>query len=373
MKSKYDYLSKEITQYIVDNPLAYTNAIVNHFLHKYRISGSGRQLRRLVTSLKKNEGLNSVLDAQGIDPNTVTNYWYKGKHFSAHVKNNIPDYNELREEIVEEMRNYAPKYPKIKREPIEDGHLLVLDPADIHIGKLSRSFETGEEYNSQIAVKRVMAGVHGILRKSSGFNIDKIALIVGNDILHIDNPKRQTTSGTPQDTDGQWFENFLTAKRLYIEIIELLSQIADVHVIFNRSNHDHMSGFFLIDTIHSWFSRNKNITFDIDLRDRKYLIYGHNLIGTTHGDGAKMDKLPLLMAHEAAEYWAVVKHRYFYTHHVHHKVSKDFVGVTVEALRSPSSADGWHSREGHQHAPKAVEGFIHHKTDGQIARLSHFF
>jgi hypothetical protein len=35
-------------------------------------------------------------------------------------------------------------------------YLLVLDPADIHIGKLCSSFEVGEDYNNQIAVQRYL-------------------------------------------------------------------------------------------------------------------------------------------------------------------------------------------------------------------------
>lgn len=373
MRNKYQYLEDEIKELISRAPSPSSANIAKHLQKQHGLSGSGRHLRRFVDSLKKNSGLNEVLEQQGIDPGAVTNYWYKGKHYSIHAKGDLPDYHSLKDEIVEEMKKHAPKYTKIKREAIIDGHMLVLSPADIHIGKLSRAFETGEEYNSQIAVKRVHEGVHGILNKCSGFNLEKIILIVGNDILHVDNPKRQTTNGTPQDTDGQWFDNFLTAKRLYVDIIETLCGIADVHVIFNRSNHDHMSGFFLADTIHSWFSRHPNITFDIDLKDRKYTTYGVNLIGSTHGDGAKIELLPLLMAQECPVNWGMTKHRYIYTHHVHHKISKDFAGVTVEALRSPSSADGWHSRNGYQHAPKAIEGFIHHPKDGQVARISHFF
>ena len=79
------------------------------------------------------------------------------------------------------------------------------------------------------------------------------------------------------------------------------------------------------------------------------------------------------MAQEFPVEWSKTKHRYVYTHHVHHKTSKDYVGITVESLRSPSSADSWHSRNGYQHAPKAVEGFLHCKENGQIARITHIF
>ena len=84
----------------------------------------------------------------------------------------------------------------------------------------------------------------GILEKSDSFNMNKIVFVAGNDILHIDTPKRTTTSGTPQDTDGMWYNNFLIAKKLYIEILDELIKIADVHVMYNPSNHDYTNGFF---------------------------------------------------------------------------------------------------------------------------------
>lgn len=312
----------------------------------------------------------------GFPLDNVSNYWLKSKHISVHVKGGNPQktYEDLRDEIVEAMDSHSPAYPKIERKNYTDGHLLVLDPADIHIGKLASAFETGEDYNSNIAVQRVHEGIDGILTKTQGFNIDQIVLIIGNDVLHIDTPKRTTTSGTPQDTDGMWYDNFLLAKRLYVEVIEKLIGIANVHVTFNPSNHDYMCGFFLADAIQSWFRLCENITFDCSIAHRKYYTYFENLIGTTHGDGAKQTDLGLLMAHEAKEYWGSTKHRYFYTHHVHHKTSKDYIGLTVESLRSPSGTDSWHARNGYGvGGVKAVEGFIHDKYNGQIARITHIF
>ena len=314
-----------------------------------------------------------------VDPTTVKHLWKKTKEESLFVKNplfisqNEKTYLDLRDEILADLQKYTPKFTKIKRSKHKEGHLLVIDPADIHIGKLADSFETGEDYNNQIAVKRVLDGVKGILNKSQGFEIDQIVFIGGNDVLHIDSPKRQTTSGTPQDTDGMWYNNFLIAKKLYIEVLEILLAIADVHFVFNPSNHDYTNGFFLADVIQTYFKDCKNITFDCDISHRKYYKYHSNLIGSTHGDGAKESDLALLMAIESKEHWSSTKHRYVYTHHVHHKTSKDYQGVTVESLRSPSGTDSWHHRNGFQHSPKAVEGFLHSKEHGQIARLTHIF
>jgi hypothetical protein len=250
--------------------------------------------------------------------------------------------------------------------------LLVIDPADIHIGKLCSAFEVGEAYNNQIAVQRVLNGVNGILDKVGGLNIDKILFVIGNDILHIDSPKRLTTSGTPQDTDGMWHSNWLIAKQLYVDIIEKLICISDVEVVFNPSNHDYTNGFFLAQVIETHFRNCENIKFDCSIAHRKYFTYGENLIGTTHGDGAKQADLPMLMAHDSKD-WSNCKHKYFYIHHFHHKVSKDYMSVCVEALRTPSGTDSWHHRNGYEHAPKAVEGFVHHKKHGQIMRITHLF
>jgi len=329
-----------------------------------------------ITRIEEQPALAQACEERGIDISSVGIAWSKDKKWSIQFKpskDSGPTFEQMLKDHVEEIKQHAFNYEKIIRNNDPDGCLLVIDPADVHIGKLASSFETGEDYNSQIAVQRVKSGVEGILQKASGFTIDKIVFVAGNDILHIDTPKRTTTSGTPQDTDGMWYDNFLIAKKLYIDVLDTLLQIADVHFMYNPSNHDYQSGFFLADSIASWYNKCENITFDTSIAHRKYYRYHNNLIGTTHGDGAKPQDLPLLMAQEAGDDWSNAKNRYVYIHHIHHKMSKDFIGVTVEALRSPSGTDGWHHRKGYQHAPKAVEGFIHSKSHGQMARLTHLF
>lgn len=325
------------------------------------------------------KGIRNASKEHGVSVHDVDHGWLKSKNTSVHFKNpafkpkEIIDFEQLSAKLLSDLQSYVPKLHEIKREVNNDGHLLVVDPADIHIGKLCSAFEVGEAYDNQIAVKRVLNGVKGIIDKARGYHIDKVVLVIGNDILHIDSPKRTTTSGTPQDTDGMWHTNFLIAKQMYVDVIEVLMSIADVHVIYNPSNHDYTHGFFLAQVIQTYFRESKNVTFDVSISHRKGFIYGKNLIGTTHGDGAKQGDLPLLMAQEFPIEWSKTKHRYIYIHHIHHKISKDYVGVTLESLRSPSGTDSWHHRNGYEHAPKAVEGFIHSKEHGQVARLTHIF
>lgn len=385
-KSKFNIYDEKITEILRQNDNLSNTDVAKLILNTNESTKQNSEVDTLRTYIKRNrkrlldqhEGIYKATDSLDVPNTSVKHMWLKDKEKSIFVKNpnyvenEENDFSKLQKELIKELQNYVPKYPQIKREYNENKRLFVFDPADIHIGKLCSAFEVGETYNNQIAVQRVLKGCKGILNEIDTNTIDKVLFVIGNDILHIDNTKRTTTSGTPQDTDGMWHTNFLIAKSLYVDIIEILMQVADVHVVYNPSNHDYTNGFFLAQVIETHFRDCKNVTFDTRIAHRKYFTYGKNLIGTTHGDGAKPQDLPMLMAHESKD-WSNCKHKYIYSHHLHHKVSKDYMGVCVETLRSPSGTDSWHHRQGYQHAPKAVEGYIHDKEHGQIMRVTHVF
>ena len=322
-----------------------------------------------------------VLDANGTDASKVSHYWDKSdKRFSIFVKNKeLLTYEDVRDEFIKEMRKHSPKYKTIKRKQHKDPHLLLLDPADIHINKLALAEETGEDYNIKKAIDQVHEGVEHLLGRAQGYNLDRITLVIGNDILHSDDTKGRTTSGTQLDVDSAWWYAYRAARKMYVQIIDALIPLCDVQIVFNPSNHDYQSGYFLTDSLASWYRDTKNVTFDASINHRKYFLYGRNLIGTSHGDGAKTAWTPQLMAQEAAHLWGEGQYRYIYLHHLHHKIrekylsTKDFIGVSVEFLRSPSAADGWHHRKGYVGAPRAIEAFMHSKEFGQVARFSHYF
>lgn len=340
-------------------------------------------------------------EANGIPIEAVNYYWHKSKRFSLNVKGSKAiNYFEVRDELIAEMKAAAPVYPKIERPNNPDNHLLIVDPADVHFGKYSTISETGELTTVQQTEKRFSAGIDGLIQKTSGYNLDKIVYVGGNDVLHTDNPFGTTTSGTRQDINGLWYEHFWAAKKATITAIDKLLAVADVHFVFCPSNHDFMTGFFLSDSIMSWYANNPNITFDVTPMHRKYFQYGYNLIGATHGDGAKENDLSDLIKIEAKRAYSLSKYVYWLVHHVHHKdkkahrgstrlkLEKDHRNVTVfntgyglepedycfvEYIRSISGTDRWHFTNAHVHSPKAMEAFLHHPEYGQVNRITHLF
>ena len=306
--------------------------------------------------------------------------WLKGNEASIFVKNpkDEQDIEKLKQEWLNNIKKKAPVYKKFEYKKLTDNNLIVIDPADVHIGKLASDSETGQTYNVEIALKRMKDGVTELLNKTQGFQTEKIILVIGNDILHTDTPGRTTTAGTRQDTDGMWFDNYKKAHQMYVEILEQLQTLAPVHVVHCPSNHDWTSGFFLAQSIEAYFHNSKNITFDVSIGHRKYFKYGRNLIGFTHGDGAKETDLINIMAHESKQLWSETDFRYWYLHHKHHmnkihyKDGKDYIGGTVEYLRAVSGGDGWHDRNGYI-APQSIYCFIHSSKGGQVGRIMHHF
>ncbi len=343
------------------------------------------------SNTNENDQLSSVyldyLAERGIEPEEVVSckHWQSASgepRFSIVTKNDASrmssvERTSLVNSIEDVIKKHKITYPKV---PKKSGkHLLVINPADVHIGKLAIAKETGEEYNRDIAKQRVLEGIQGLIDQAKGFDIEKVLFCIGNDILHVDNTYNTTTKGTPQDTHGKWWQSFELALEVYVSAVEMLLDVAPVDCVHSMSNHDYQSGYHLAHCLKSWFKDCDDVTVDEGPAYRKYYQYHNNMIGLEHGDGAKVNDLPLLMAQEAPKLWANCEHRTMFLHHVHHKIklkfqsAKDYIGVTVEYMRSPSGADSWHSRKGYKGSPKAVEGFLFHKDNGRVASLTYNF
>lgn len=353
--------------------------IAKDLIKEYELDISFTTLRNRINMQFKRRRENPALyewaAKMGVDPDLVKRMWIskngKKASFEVSIKEPQQEMEHQLENILESIKEYAPKKRPKKRRIPKEPHLLVVDIADLHVSKYSRG--QGDDYDTQTAVKRALEGVEGILNKTAGFEVDKIICVLGNDILHHDG-NGTTTKGTPQEFDLSWDEAFEAARKLYVDVIDTLLTIAPVHCIHCMDNHGYYSSYFLAQVIKAFYHNTKEVTFDVGVKHRKYTTYGSSLMMFTHGDKARFSKLPQLLTYEAKKEWAEAKHSYIYTHHTHHKqVAKDYVGVTVESLRSASGTDTYHQENGFIGSPKAIEAFVHSKEGGQIARISHIF
>jgi hypothetical protein len=309
----------------------------------------------------------------------------------------LPD---LIRETWDDLKNATPSSFPLRDDPSGE-HLLRIGLADVHVGKLSVENETGFTYNRDIAVHRMVEGTKALLAKAKPHGIGRILLPIGNDMLHVDGPRSQTTSGTYQDTHGSIRQMYSAGKVGLVKVIELCADVAPVDLIYVPSNHDWLMGWALAGDVATWFRNDPRVTaseYGLSERHRKYYRFGRNLLGETHGDGAKEADLYSLMMTEARAHISECLQLYWYVGHTHHKYrraqgvtagkrEKDHIGMTmvnarppeiegdnvmVETVRSPSPPDGWHDRNGYVNR-QAVECFLHDPIDGQVARFTEWF
>jgi hypothetical protein len=328
----------------------------------------------------------------------VSTYYFLGQDGA---KSQV-DLEEILDSAIEKVM-VGKKLARPKRPKPNGDNLLIIDIADLHIGKLCVKSETGFHYDREVAITRGIEGTKRLLEKAKKHGVAHILFVIGNDILHIDTPNGTTTAGTRQDTDGTIHVMFEDAQAFYIEAIDLCRAVAPVSLLYVPSNHDWFSGYALARTLRSHYRKCEDVIatdYNMSKRHRKYFVFGNNIIGQTHGDGAKEKDLPELMLAEAGAMLADCPHRTWYLHHLHHKIAKrgagrdrfeaekDHIGnlsiinqnsgarkagdIEFEVVRSASAPDGWHDRNAYVNR-QAVECFMHCPHDGPDARFTTWF
>ena len=104
--------------------------------------------RATETNVNNNTVLDMHLDERGIDKKDVVSvkHWQSASgefRFSVVTKEDVSiTTNDILGKISEFIENYSPNYPSVKRKNKNANHLLVINPADIHIGKYANATET---------------------------------------------------------------------------------------------------------------------------------------------------------------------------------------------------------------------------------------
>jgi hypothetical protein len=244
-----------------------------------------------------------------------------------------------------------------------------IDIFDLHAGKLAWYQETGADYDLKVATRLNMAAVETLLARTKHLPIAKILLPVGNDFFHIDNPRNTTFNETAQDVDTRWQKSFLKMKQAMVVIIERCMEVADVHVLMVPGNHDRTRTFYLGDTLESHFRHCPQVLVDNSPPLRKYVPWGVNLLGFSHGDEEKHASLPMLMAQEVPDLWAASKYREWHLGHLHQtrqqvmNRTKTDDGVVMRIIPSLSAPDAWHAMKGFK-SPRAAESYVHDPVQG---------
>jgi hypothetical protein len=286
----------------------------------------------------------------------------------------------IREELVEDL---VPLFDSVPAQVIrpssfkdDDQHLLEINACDLHIGKIGIK---GDEYSIDIARKRMLDALEHLVKRSSGFYIDQILFVVGNDFLNADGdwPVPSTTKGTPQFNSNKHMEMYRAGRKLLVECINMLIDVARVHVMVIPGNHDRESMMHIGDALEIYFEKNEDVTVDNSMSMMKSYHYGKCLVINDHGDGAKLNDLPGIVSQRYRDVWSEVK--YVEVHRGHYHTNKAYKmqaveelnGLTIRNLSSMTATDEWHDMKGFVGNVKKASAFIWNKYNGVQAKLNY--
>lgn len=281
---------------------------------------------------------------------------------------------EVKDALLADLRTAAKAVP-VRALPRRDEDLLLeVAPVDSHFGALAWSEETGEgNYDLAIAARLYRQAVSGLLARAARDRPAAILLRVGDDYLHMDSERNQTTSGTPQDVDSRYKKVFRVGVSCAAWAARECAALAPTKLVVVPGNHDSQSTFAIGEVLAAIFADHPHVTVSPAITPRQYVEWGQVMLCLAHGHQEDPAKLPLLMATEEPAMWARTRHREAHLGHLHRKrkLNEDeYNGVRVRWLPTFKTADLWHAGKGFTGANRATEAYLWSRTRGFMGMLS---
>lgn len=305
------------------------------------------------------KGVSQFVDAQG----NVKAQWIKSeKDKEQRTRETI----ETLQRMFDETARKGYKLPRIKapkgkrREDLKG----IIPIGDGHFGLLTWDGEVEESYDLTIAQALYREALGACIEASAARGCETMLIAALGDFVHGDGPKNTTTKGTPVSIDGRWPKILFAAiNTLEWAIQRALETHKFVDVSIIAGNHDEVATVSIVIALAKLFENNPRVRVNTDFGRFHYYRFGQCLIGTTHGDMAKPQDLPMIMASDRPIDWGATTYRHWLTGHVHHDRTKDYGPVTVETMRVLVPQDGWHHGQGYRSA-RDIKCDIWHKEFG---------
>jgi len=286
--------------------------------------------------------------------------------------------NAKMQDMLEGLREFAEGlgsanvngFKRVKTPKATDADLLTVYPlADLHLGMLSWSAETREDFDTAIASDALRLAASILTEKAPPSKQAIIANI--GDFFHFDNDNKMTSSGNILDVDSRWSAVIQLGVDCLLHFVKLaLEKHETVKVVNSLGNHDGQSALMLPFILKPYFANEPRVVIEDAPRLHHYHIFGSTCLGFHHGYTSKPSKLPGCMTSDVLLNPKIdatgVEFCHWLTGHVHHE-AKEFDGILVESFRTLAAKDAWHAGAGYR-ALRDMQAVTYHKEFGELGR-----
>jgi hypothetical protein len=250
------------------------------------------------------------------------------------------------EHVIQYLENefQPPEYELPEAKSVSDsgnGQAVVLGLVDYHLGKLAKDWTLEEAESEWWRV------VEKLQDELSFRPVELIIFPIGNDFLHVDNKKGETTKGTPVLPTEDWCKLYRFGELMIIRTVAVLTQLAKVRIVPVKGNHDWTSTFALGRLLDRYFERTERVDVTMGDDEMEALVYGNNFIGFTHGKYRNPRDMVLKFANDYPS-WSSCLYKDILTGHKHSKEEIDLNGARVIHLPCIADNDRWHNENWYQ-------------------------
>lgn len=173
-------------------------------------------------------------------------------------------------------------------------------------------------------------------------------VLVGSDLLHVDNDHYATTRGTSQggQVQGSLWAIWQAAFKMMAALIEHCAVYAPVRVVCIPGNHDWVLSTTVGAALRERYRETGHVEVLVGEEPFRVLKVGEIPVMFDHGDNIRARDYPALLAREMAP-GCDIRRGVVFRGHTHQPREESPVGVRVVTMPSPSKADDWHRKKGY--------------------------
>jgi hypothetical protein len=303
----------------------------------------------------------------------VSTYYDKdGNPSGQWVKSRLDDnkFQELLKSAVEGFKDDLPRVSLINPPPLGNENLLnCYVITDYHLGMLSWSEETGEDWDIQIAEDLIYKWFAQAIHQSPDANTAIFAQL--SDFLHFDGMDAVTPASKHLlDVDTRFAKLVRVAIRIIRQIINMLLQKHQhVHILMLDANHDPVSQIWLREWLAVSYENEPRITIDTSPNPYNAYEFGNTALFFHHGHKKRIADVSSVFAAQFREMYGRTKYAYAHTGHLHHLDIKENNLMIVEQHRTLAAPDAYSARGGYL-AGRDAKVITYDKRYGEVARLT---
>lgn len=285
------------------------------------------------------------------------------------VKSNtlIDAINSAIDSFREQEIRYVPNY--MAKPLVKNGLLAQYTFADYHLGMMAFGDESGEDWDTDKAVNRIINVVDDMVEMTPPTEYAVVNIL--GDFLHSDSLASVTpASRHVLDQDTRYPELIRIAVRVINYIIQKAkTKAGNVQLLISQGNHDPIGSLWLQELFHYYYESDDSISVIRSASPFYCIEFGKTMLLYHHGDKIQFDKMHQFAPSLFPEIWGRTKYRYCHMGDKHHHRSKEGFGIIVEQHQTLAPRDAYSATHGWT-SESGANVIIYSDETGELSRMT---